>query len=386
MFALLTFERIVLTSTADRDFLMPYPAPIQTRRVLAGFGLSVALTTTLAACSTAEPPVESALDTPAERVRIASVEPAPGASQLAFPGTTRASDGGDLAFQTAGRLARRLDIGEAFEQGDVLATLDNPRLQPGVDAARQRVEQLLQQRRQAERDLARVQALGDRNAATTEEVEQVRSRLAALKAAEAAARAQQVEAEQLLGESRMTAPYAGTVTRSYVDPGEFVPAGTAVLAVAGSGSQLEIEIVLPESLILSRQPGESIPVRLPLLDRTVQGQVVEIANAAAGAGRLFPLVVSLPAATLRAGLTAEVVIPVARQDELTVPLRAVVDPGSHEPHVYRLAGDRAERVAVRVGDLLGERIVVSGALQAGDSVITAGLTRLIDGQTVDVLR
>lgn len=347
--------------------------------------LVAVLTLSLAGCGSPAP-VDSSPAASVERVRIATVTVAPNASQLAFPGTTQASDGGDLAFQTAGRLASRLDIGQSFARGETLATLDNPRLQPTVDAARQRVEQLRQQRLQAERDLTRVQALRDQNAATLEEMEQVRSALAALKAGEAAARAQQLEAEQLLAEAQLTAPFAGTVTRSYADPGEFIPAGTPVLAAAGTGPQLEVEIVLPESLIMARQLGELIPVHFPLLDQSVNGRIVEVATAAAGAGRLFPMVVSVPGASLRAGLTAEVIIPVARDHELTVPLRAVIDPGSHEPHIYRLTDGRAERVRVRVGDLLGERIVVSGDLQAGDSVITAGLTRLVDGQTVDVLR
>ena len=47
---------------------------------------------------------------------------------------------------------------------------------------------------------------------------------------------------------------------------------------------------------------------------------------------------------------------------------------------------RARHVPVEVGDIVGERIEVRGALAAGEPVVVAGHTRLADGDAVEARR
>lgn len=321
------------------------------------------------------------------RVRTASVEAVDALAQLSFPSVTRSAQRGALTFQVPGNLAMRLNIGDSFAAGDTLARLDNPSLAPAAAAARQQLAQARSQREQAARDLIRVQRLRNSGAATQEELERVGSSLATLTAAESSAQAQSKQAQRLLAETRINAPFSGTVAQVFAEPGEFVQPGQAVLAASG-GAGLEVEVALPEALALQRQVGELLDVHLPFLNRTLVGRVAEVASAAPAAGRLFPLVVVLPAdssQTLRAGLTAEVRVPTAAVAERTVPLRAVVDPGSGEPRVFQLNGNQVRAVQVAIGDIIGERVVVTGQLQAGDRIVVSGVAKLIDGETVEVL-
>lgn len=348
----------------------------------------LAVTVTLAACGASDESGAGAESTESvaetlRRVRVAPVTPADGMSQLAFSGVTRAAERGELTFQVAGTLSSRAAIGDDFAAGDALAELYNPQFGPAVDAARQQLAEARAAAEQAERDLVRVRDLQAEGAATTEELEQVRSAAERARAARSAAAARLAEARRLADETRLIAPFAGTVTQVFAERGEFVSPGQPVLAVSGSG-RLEVEIALPESLILARSVGEPVTVRLPFVDQTTTGRVAEIARAAPGAGRLFPVVVSINADGLRGGLTAEVLITPERPDALTVPVRAVVDPGSGEPRVFLLDDDTARRVPVTVGDIIGERVIVTGNLAGGDTVIVSGLARLIDGQRVAV--
>lgn len=338
----------------------------------------------LQACSADKAPAPAA-DTGTERVRLSPVQLAPGSTNLRFSSTTRAGNRGVLAFQVSGQLSQRAAIGSAFEAGAILAELRNPRLGPSRDAAQNRLQQIQADRAQAERNLKRVQALRQQQAATEEELEKTQAALQTLRAAETAAQAQLNEAEQLLAESQIRATYPGTVSQTLARVGEFLPAGQPVLSISGAADVLEVEITLPESLASQRQVGETMTVHFPMLDTQRQATVIEVANAAPGPGRLFPLVLSLVAEGLRAGVSADVLVPTTPRGELTVPLRAVVDPGSGRPSVFVVDGTQVRRVGVRLGDLIGERIVVSGELSAEDSVVVAGLARLIDGQTISPL-
>jgi membrane fusion protein (multidrug efflux system) len=71
--------------------------------------------------------------------------------------------------------------------------------------------------------------------------------------------------------------------------------------------------------------------------------------------------------------------------ELAVPVAAVVDPGGGRPAVFRVVDGRAERVEVRPGPVVGDRLVVQGKLGPGDVVVVSGHTTLADGDPVEVL-
>lgn len=363
--------------------------------------VSLAAMLLLAACAQSDAPESPQDDTGAslaQAVRTTPVQRLVEPGTLAFAGVTRAAQRGELTFQVAGTLAQRPDIGARFAAGDTLATIYNPQLEPAADAATQQLEELRSRLAQARRDVERVARLHASDAATDEELERTRSALTQLQAAEQTAMAQANQARRMLAETRLVAPFDGTVSQVYVDSGEFITPGRPVLAVSGE-HHLEVEVALPESLALTRRVGERADVRLPFVDRTVEGRIAEIASAAPGVGRLFPVVVSIAADGLRAGLTAEVLVPTATGPVLTVPLRAVVDPGGGEPRVYRLvgagsdgagpdsdgSGARAERVVVTVGDILGERVVITSGLANDDTVIVSGLARLIDGASVRVV-
>jgi multidrug efflux pump subunit AcrA (membrane-fusion protein) len=65
-------------------------------------------------------------------------------------------------------------------------------------------------------------------------------------------------------------------------------------------------------------------------------------------------------------------------------MRSVLNPGSSRPAVFRVSDGRAERVFVEIGDVVGDRIVVDGALSAGDLIAVAGHTALAEGDAVEV--
>jgi RND family efflux transporter MFP subunit len=268
----------------------------------------------------------------------------------------------------------------------VVATLDAREYELAREAAAASLSELEVRLAQARRDLSRAEELAEAKAATAEEVEQVRAGAAALEAARSAAAARRNETRRLCDESVLRAPFAGTVTEVRLEPGEWVMPGQPVIGLSGDGV-VEVLVEAPEPVRARLEVGQPVEVGLPFSDRSVTGSITQLAAAASGPGRLFPVEVTLPSGPgIVSGLTAEVVLTLRKERQLVVPLAAVLNPGSSTPAVFRIAEEQATLVPVQLGRMADGGVEVVGSLAPGDLVAISGHTSLADGDVVEVRR
>jgi len=322
-------------------------------------------------------------------VEVAEAAAPAAVGELRFSGVVRAQRRADVAFTVPGRIgARPVDIGARVRKGQVVARLDAGQYRNGARRARASRESARARLDKARRDLSRVEALLAERAAGLEEVEAIRTQVEAAEASFAATEAQVAEAARQQTEAVLVAPFAGVVTRVLAEPGEYASPGRPVLSISATSS-LEVEVDVPESLRPRVAKAGRVVVELPLLDRAGIEATVHSIGEAAGAGRLFPVVVSLPEGLdgISPGVTADVVIAGTRASAgVAVPLEALVNPTGGTSYVYKLSARRAERVDVSVVRLSGRLVAVEGALAPGDTVITRGQENLVDGEIVGVRR
>ena len=318
-------------------------------------------------------------------VRAAAVEHNGQGEPLRFAGVVRARQRAALTFQVGGVLQERnVELGQKVKAGQLLARLYNPELIPARDAAKGRLAELRAQMAQAERDLERAEQLFERGVVSVQEREQRKASLDALRAGAASAEAVLRQTEQMSGESALRAPFSGSIEAIEVEPGEYVAPGQPVMRLAASGGQ-EVEVRVPAQLIDGLVVGDSVPVWHSLSGRETQGRIAEIGLGSSKGGALYPLVVSLDDTTARSGDGVEVGLRRAGRDELTVPVSAVMRSATGLS-VFRVEGDEVRRVPVEIDSLQGERAVLTGGqLAAGDRVVFAGITRLADGDRVELL-
>jgi RND family efflux transporter MFP subunit len=330
---------------------------------------------------------EPAPDPQARIVRVAEVTGDSASDQIHLSGVTRAIRHAELGFTLSARLASRpVEVGDRVTAGEKLARIDDREFALAARAAEAAAAELEIRLAQAERDLQRAQDLVDARAATTEELERTAAATAALEAAHEASQARLAETRRLVEESTLRAPFSGTVTAVGPEPGEWVHPGGVVVELAGDGA-VEIIVEVPESVYGRLETGAEVQVEFPFIDRAATGRITTVAAAAAGAGRLFPVEITLEEQEgIVAGLTADVLIDIPVENELTVPLEAVVNPGSAIPAVFRIDDGLAERVEVELGRVRGNRIAVIARLAADDLVAVTGHTALRDGDTVEVHR
>jgi len=339
----------------------------------------------LNACAEARPDAVLVESLSAVTVRAAPVQLRSSDEVLRFASVARARQRANLTFQVGGVIAnRQVQIGQLVSSNQVLAELYNPQLTPARDAARARVEQLQSDSRQALRDLQRIAQLHERGVVPIQDLEQQRSRVEGLESAIANALATLEQSERLNQESSLRAPFDGNIEAVLFEPGEFVQPGQAVMRLA-AGVGLEVEVQVPAHLLAGLSPGAAIPVWSSLSGIQLSGTVTEIAQGSSGNNALYPVIVSLPQLDLRSGDALEVGIRRQRQPQLTIPMTAIMRT-AEGLMVFQLTGNRVSRVPVNVLQLQGEyALIESGVLTASDSVIYAGLTRLADGDQVEVL-
>lgn len=340
----------------------------------------------LAGCTQNRAETESSSTSTAVPVRTSAVTLSAEQTWLKFAGVARTRQRAALTFQVGGVIQQRsVEIGQQVAPGQVLMMLYNPSLEPAAEAAKHRHSQLDAERLQAHNELIRLQTLYQRGVIPRQELEQQQSRVDALVAAVENAAASREQAQQLLAETQLQAPFSGVIEAVLVEPGEYAQPGQAVLRLS-SVERIEAEIRVPAHLTHSLEAGQQLPVWPSLQpNETKTASIVEIGQSNNAGTALYPVIVALENTSVRAGEALEVGVPQQGNAALVTPLSAIMR-SAEGLTVFRVNNNRVQRVRVDVEQLQGENAVLKpGAVSAGDQLVYAGLTRLADGDIVEVL-
>ena len=339
-----------------------------------------ALAAALLACGAGPPPPSKP-----RPLRSMVVGDAEGLERRRFPGRAQATQELNLAFEVAGRMIERpVMVGSEVQQGDVLAVLDPRDFQNALD------------RSVAERDRSkafyeRVAQAARTGAVSQQEVTDAEARM---RRAEATLRINQ----KALDDSVLVAPFAGTISATYVENFQQVRAKQAVLRLLDT-SRLEMEINIPENLIsmspfvkhvwlcFDQYPGREFPA-----------EVLEVSNEASQATRTFPVTlvfdppedVVIKPGMAGAGCRAEIDLPDdLRVSGIEVPASAILTDDSQQSQTTYVwlvdeASSTVSRVPVEKVRLSTRGVQVRG-LEVGQRIATAGVHYLREGQQVRIV-
>lgn len=254
--------------------------------------------------------------------------------------------------------------GDRVAAGQVLVRLDSRDL----EAKRSQVEAGLAEATAVHTDAAaqaaRIRGLYADSAATRAQLDQVEAGLARAEAAVRMATAQAAELQATASYAEVRAPFAGTVTGRFVDPGAFAAPGAPLVAVQDAGTLRVVVHAAPEMVAGVRRGAR---VRATVGDTTVDARVEGVVPSG---GNLYTVNALVPntgnrllsgsAASLgfSRGERAAIVVPAAalvRQDDLV--------------GVHAVVGGSSELRWIRIGEQVGDRVEVLAGLAAGDTVL-----------------
>lgn len=178
------------------------------------------------------------------------------------------------------------------------------------------------------------------------------------------------QAQSLLGEFTVRAPFSGTVLSRGADPGQVVSSSTTLFLFAELAA-LRGEASVDEVYASEVRRGLSVKARPAGHTATLDGQVIYVSprvDASTG-GRLVR--VDLPEAGalgLPVGLTVTLnIIVEERTDAITLPRAALI--AGDTPAVFVVEDGKAVRRVVQYVDWPSDRLIVVSGLEAGDMLI-----------------
>lgn len=312
-----------------------------------------------------------------------------------FSGVSQSSSETELSFRVPGTIQDLpIKVGDVVERGRMLARLDPQDYELQVDEAEAGVVRAQAEARNAQANYERIRALYEAQNASRTDLDQARTLSESANAAEVSARKRLELVKLQLSYTNMRAPAAGTITAVPVTLNENVRVGQ-VVALLESGARSEIEVGIPGVLISQVHAGDETVARFDALPgRSFAAVVTKVGVARAGGATTFPVTVELQesSADVRSGMSAEVEFHFTSSqpgDRIRVPSVAVgEDRDGRFVYVVEPQDDVfgvVHRRAVTVGALVDEGLEVLSGLAEGDTLVTAGVSRIRDGQRVRLL-
>jgi RND family efflux transporter MFP subunit len=210
-----------------------------------------------------------------------------------------------------------------------------------------------------------------------------------------AAEASVADAKLAVQDTAIVAPMSGTVLERAIEIGSLAAAGKKAFVLADTNT-VKAVFGVPDLEIRTVKPGMQLAVTSEAVpEQTFVGRVTSVSPAADEKSRIFETEVTIanPKDVLKAGMIASVVIGNAVSTEKlpAVPLSAIVrSKDSAESYaVFVVETDNGRSLArlrnVRLGDAMGNMILVKEGLKVGDSVISVGATLVQDGVAVQIV-
>jgi len=297
-------------------------------------------------------------------------------------GSFRAVQGADLSTEESGVITKiHFANGAEVKENDLLLELDTETEQANLRSA------------EAEQDLARTVYERTKRLRQNNTVPQ-----SDLDAAESQLRKMTALVEQLkatIRKKQLNAPFSGRLGIREVNLGQFVNYGDKIVTLQ-SLDPIFVDFLLPQQLIAGLQLGKKIQVLTDVYPgRVFEGELTAINSEIDRVTRNIRLQGTLKNSegALRPGMFARVILSLGEaEDVVRVPatslLRApygdsvfVVLEKSREDGSKMLV---AEQRFVRSGRTMGDFVAITEGLQAGDTVVSAGVFKLRNGSPVKV--
>jgi RND family efflux transporter MFP subunit len=215
----------------------------------------------------------------------------------------------------------------------------------------------------------RIRALYADSAATRAQLDAAETGLARTDAGLRAAQAAASELGAISSYSVVRAPFAGLVTKRFVDPGAFAAPGAPLVALQDV-STLRISASTTPEIAAALDRGQTLDA---LVERTPVRVTIEgVVPSLTGSLYTINAVVPNPDAVLLAGSRATLRLPTGLRRALVVPARAIERAGDLTGTIVRTA-DGDDRRWVRLGVALGSMVEVTAGLRPGETIVVPAL-------------
>jgi RND family efflux transporter MFP subunit len=329
-------------------------------------------------------------------VRYMQVFSTGGTRLRSFSGVAQSGLESKLSFKVPGTIKRiAVNVGDKVRAGEVIAQLDLDDYQLKKQQAQATLADAKAKARNAEANYERTRALYESKSASRTNLDAARAASESTEAGVQSAEKQLELAESQLSYATLKAPLSGAIADVDVEVNENVQAGQIVVVLT-SGSEIEVKVSIPGILIAQIREGSEVKVAFDAIPgKEYLAHVSEVGIASVGMVTTFPVTVKLDRADsdIRPGMAAVVEFFFESKDQrerFIVPSHTVgEDQKGRFVYVVEPIPDQKEYGiahlrSVTIGELTSEGLEIFEGLSDGELLITAGITRITDGQKVKI--
>ncbi|KGK00754.1 hypothetical protein ND16A_0238 [Thalassotalea sp. ND16A] len=312
-----------------------------------------------------------------ETAKMEQVQP-----RVWLPGNVVSRMNAPISAEQTGQLLWIVDIGSEVQQGDVIARIDNRNLkllmaqqQAQSKQSQANVEYLSKQKQ-------RLLTLSETNNTAVSELERTEKDLLVAEN-EVIAKQMQVQQTQLaIEKTEIKAPFSGFISERFAHVGELISIGRPMVVLVDP-NDLDITVAAPIAIAPFLQSGAKVAVKWQ--DQLIELPIRTWSRSGEQSSRTFSVRLAATNLALLSGTAVSVSLPKQNPAEaLLVPRDALL---LRQRDTFVLTVDEdlvVKKVNVSVGQGQGHWVSVSGAINAGDSVVVRGGERLQDGQSVRI--
>ena len=308
------------------------------------------------------------------RVKTEVLSPALENGSQSYVGIVEEREATAVSFTGMGVVRRVLvSEGQAVGRGQLIAEMDNTQARNMLSGAEAQMAQ-------ANDALARYKMLHDAGSLPEVQWVEIQSKVAQ-------AKSQLAIAKKNLADCRLVAPVSGIIGKKNVGAGETAMPSQAVVTILDI-STVKVKVAIPETEMNAISPSTPSVVSVEAVQERMPGGRIEKGVVADALTHSYDVRINVknPHRKLLPGMVANVrftatTTPQANQQSL--PVTAVQKSADGSLFVWTISKDStAHRTPVSIGETLGNRIVITDGLQAGQRVVTEGYQKLSEGTKV----
>lgn len=353
----------------------------------------------LAACGEEEQKASGSASTPAPPpgVVVASVSKAPITSSQSFTGRIETTDSVEIVPRIEGYLEKRaFEEGSEVKVGDVLFEIEKDTYEAEVESAKGSLQRAQAAAKLADIEVSRQTTLVKSQSAAQARLDEATAKKGDAEGAVLQAQAALTQANLNLQYTTITAPIAGRISRSAVDPGALITPQSGVLASIVSVDPMYATFPVSTRQLLQIRKAmaqqdidaSNAVVHLTLADGTKyehQGKIDFVGVTADQGTDTVTVRAEFPNPEhfLVDGQIAKVTVESGTPKEALVVAQSALLVDQQGPYVLALKQDDTVEVRrVVLGEAAGTQISITSGLDEGDRVIVDGLQKVRPGQKV----
>ncbi|MBS1589565.1 MAG: efflux RND transporter periplasmic adaptor subunit [Bacteroidetes bacterium] len=352
----------------------------------------VALALLLSACGADKKKLQP--DAPAVTVTLGGTKADNTSTTITASGKIEAENSANLSTRMMGFVTKvHVKVGQKVDAGQLLVSVNNSDLQAKKAQVEASILQAKAAYTSAKKDYDRFVVLFSQQSASQKELDDMTTRYEMAKAALEGARQMRNEVQAQFKYSNISAPFAGTVTNTFIKEGDMANPGMPLISLEGT-SHFQVSAMVPESEITHIKNDMPVKVLVKSSNEELEGKVTEVSTSAKNTGGQYLVKINLKNQDNKvlSGMFVNVQFPIAKEkntvvndeEHVMVPESCLVHQGQLTGIYTVSANNTAILRWVRLGKSSGDHVMVLSGLNANEPYILSADGKLFNGVKVNI--